>query len=106
MAKILHGTDCPVWTKAHQEQEPAREFSINSGSTLSRNQDGGGCERKIRMPTAVHEIPDASRRCAHPFHQPDACKSAIAHSLRAIQTMTTITITVPTTPNPSIVYLL
>jgi nucleotide-binding universal stress UspA family protein len=27
-AKVLHETDCPVWTGAHLEDTPAREFSI------------------------------------------------------------------------------
>ena len=27
-AKVLHETDCPVWTGAHVEEAPAREFSI------------------------------------------------------------------------------
>lgn len=29
-AKVLHDSDCPVWTSAHQEEEPAREFSIRN----------------------------------------------------------------------------
>jgi len=40
------------------------------------------------------------------FHQPEACKYAIVHSLRTIQTISTITIIVPTNPNPSIDFLL
>ncbi len=27
-AKVLHETDCPVWTGSHQEEGPAREFSL------------------------------------------------------------------------------
>jgi nucleotide-binding universal stress UspA family protein len=27
-AKVLHESDCPVWTDAHLEETPAREFSI------------------------------------------------------------------------------
>jgi nucleotide-binding universal stress UspA family protein len=27
-AKVLHETDCPVWTGAHLEETPAREFSL------------------------------------------------------------------------------
>src|SRR5665213_1095507 len=29
-AKVLHETDCPVWTGAHLEEEQAREFSIRN----------------------------------------------------------------------------
>jgi len=29
-AKVLHDSDCPVWTGAHLEGEPAREFSIRN----------------------------------------------------------------------------
>jgi nucleotide-binding universal stress UspA family protein len=29
-AKVLHDSDCPVWTGAHQEEDPAREFSIRN----------------------------------------------------------------------------
>jgi nucleotide-binding universal stress UspA family protein len=29
-AKVLHDSDCPVWTGAHLEEEPAREFSIRN----------------------------------------------------------------------------
>src|ERR1039458_492131 len=29
-AKVLHDCDCPVWTGAHLEEEPAREFSIRN----------------------------------------------------------------------------
>jgi nucleotide-binding universal stress UspA family protein len=29
-AKVLHDSDCPVWTGAHSEEEPAREFSIRN----------------------------------------------------------------------------
>jgi nucleotide-binding universal stress UspA family protein len=29
-AKVLHDSDCPVWTGAHLEEEPAREFSFRS----------------------------------------------------------------------------
>jgi nucleotide-binding universal stress UspA family protein len=29
-ANVLHETDCPVWTGAHLEDTPAREFSIRS----------------------------------------------------------------------------
>ncbi len=29
-AKVLHDSDCPVWTGAHQEEKPAREFSIRN----------------------------------------------------------------------------
>ena len=29
-AKVLHDSDCPVWTGAHLEQEPARDFAIRS----------------------------------------------------------------------------
>jgi nucleotide-binding universal stress UspA family protein len=29
-SKVLHDTDCPVWTGAHQEEEPTREFSIRN----------------------------------------------------------------------------
>jgi nucleotide-binding universal stress UspA family protein len=29
-AKVLHDSDCPLWTGAHQEEEPAREFSIHN----------------------------------------------------------------------------
>jgi nucleotide-binding universal stress UspA family protein len=29
-AKVLHGTECPVWTGAHVEESPAREFAIRN----------------------------------------------------------------------------
>jgi nucleotide-binding universal stress UspA family protein len=29
-AKVLHGTECPVWTGAHVEQSPAQEFAIRN----------------------------------------------------------------------------
>jgi len=29
-AKVLHDSDCPVWTSAHLEEEPPREFSIRN----------------------------------------------------------------------------
>ncbi len=29
-AKVLHGTECPVWTGAHVEEPPAQEFAIRS----------------------------------------------------------------------------
>jgi len=29
-AKVLHDSDCPVWTSAHLEEKPAREFSIRN----------------------------------------------------------------------------
>ncbi|MBZ5698680.1 MAG: universal stress protein [Acidobacteriia bacterium] len=29
-AKVLHDSDCPVWTGAHLEEEPTREFSIRN----------------------------------------------------------------------------
>ncbi len=29
-AKVLHESDCPVWTDAHLEEAPAREFSIRN----------------------------------------------------------------------------
>ena len=29
-AKVLHDSDCPVWTGAHLEEGPAREFSIRN----------------------------------------------------------------------------
>ena len=29
-AKVLHDSDCPVWTGAHLEEEPALEFSIRN----------------------------------------------------------------------------
>ena len=29
-AKVLHGTECPVWTDAHTEESPAPEFAIRS----------------------------------------------------------------------------
>jgi nucleotide-binding universal stress UspA family protein len=29
-AKVLYGTDCPVWTGAHVEESPVREFAIRS----------------------------------------------------------------------------
>jgi nucleotide-binding universal stress UspA family protein len=29
-AKVLHRTDCPVWTGAHVEESPAREFTIRN----------------------------------------------------------------------------
>jgi nucleotide-binding universal stress UspA family protein len=29
-AKVLHHSDCPVWTDAHLEQTPAREFTIRN----------------------------------------------------------------------------
>ena len=29
-AKVLHDSDCPVWTGAHLEEEPVREFSIRN----------------------------------------------------------------------------
>jgi nucleotide-binding universal stress UspA family protein len=29
-AKVLHDCDCPVWTGAHLEEEPVREFSIRN----------------------------------------------------------------------------
>ncbi len=29
-AKVLHDSDCPVWTGAHMESEPAREFKIRN----------------------------------------------------------------------------
>ncbi len=46
-AKVLHDSECPVWTAAHPEKEPAYEFAIHnvlcavdltphSGDTLSR----------------------------------------------------------------------
>jgi nucleotide-binding universal stress UspA family protein len=28
--KVLHGTECPVWTDAHVEESPAQEFSIRN----------------------------------------------------------------------------
>jgi nucleotide-binding universal stress UspA family protein len=29
-AKVLNGTDCPVWTDAHVEESPAKEFAIRN----------------------------------------------------------------------------
>jgi len=29
-AKVLHDSDCPVWTSAHLEEKPVREFSIRN----------------------------------------------------------------------------
>jgi nucleotide-binding universal stress UspA family protein len=29
-AKILHGTECPVWTSAHVEEPPVQEFAISN----------------------------------------------------------------------------
>jgi nucleotide-binding universal stress UspA family protein len=29
-AKVQHGTECPVWTDAHVEESPAREFQIRN----------------------------------------------------------------------------
>lgn len=29
-AKVLHGTECPVWTDAHVEESPVQEFSIRN----------------------------------------------------------------------------
>lgn len=29
-AKVLHDSDCPVWTGAHLEEEPSREFAIRN----------------------------------------------------------------------------
>jgi nucleotide-binding universal stress UspA family protein len=29
-AKVLHGTECPVWTGAHVEESPAQEFAIRN----------------------------------------------------------------------------
>jgi nucleotide-binding universal stress UspA family protein len=29
-AKVLHDSDCPVWTSAHLQEEPNREFSIRN----------------------------------------------------------------------------
>jgi nucleotide-binding universal stress UspA family protein len=29
-AKVLHDSECPVWTGAHLEEEPAREFAIRN----------------------------------------------------------------------------
>jgi nucleotide-binding universal stress UspA family protein len=29
-AKVLHGTECPVWTGAHVEESPVRDFAIRS----------------------------------------------------------------------------
>ena len=29
-AKVLHGTDCPVWTNAHVEESPMQEFAIRN----------------------------------------------------------------------------
>jgi nucleotide-binding universal stress UspA family protein len=29
-AKVLHGTECPVWTDAHVEESPVREFAIRN----------------------------------------------------------------------------
>ncbi|MGD0956468.1 MAG: universal stress protein [Candidatus Acidiferrales bacterium] len=29
-AKVLHGTECPVWTDAHMEESPAHEFAIRN----------------------------------------------------------------------------
>jgi nucleotide-binding universal stress UspA family protein len=29
-AKVLHNSDCPVWTDAHVEEAPAREFTIHN----------------------------------------------------------------------------
>ncbi len=28
--KVLHGTECPVWTSAHVEESPGREFAIRN----------------------------------------------------------------------------
>ena len=29
-AKVLHGSECPVWTGAHMEESPAQEFAIHN----------------------------------------------------------------------------
>jgi nucleotide-binding universal stress UspA family protein len=29
-AKVLHGTECPVWTGAHMEESPVQEFAIRN----------------------------------------------------------------------------
>ena len=29
-AKVLHGTECPVWTGAHVEESPVQEFAIRN----------------------------------------------------------------------------
>ena len=29
-AKVLHGTECPIWTSAHVEESPAQEFAIRN----------------------------------------------------------------------------
>jgi nucleotide-binding universal stress UspA family protein len=29
-AKVLHGTECPVWTSAHVEESPGQEFAIRN----------------------------------------------------------------------------
>jgi nucleotide-binding universal stress UspA family protein len=50
-AKVLHGTECPVWTGAHVEGSPGQEFAIRS--VLCAIEFGPRCDITVSWATQI-----------------------------------------------------
>ena len=62
-AKVLHETQCPVWTGAHLEEAPAAEFSIRR--ILCSVELNGHSRHTVSLAAAIAEAVDATLTLVH-----------------------------------------